>query len=89
MNTDFNDVPWGLLAPIIILNLILVIVALIDYGKQAKTKGAHPFWIPLILFVSFIGPVEFNFGHRRAHRLWETSKDERRASVLDSADFVC
>ncbi|GIN10899.1 hypothetical protein J26TS2_07660 [Shouchella clausii] len=68
MNTDFNDVPWGLLAPIIILNLILVIVALIDYGKQAKTKGAHPFWIPLILFVSFIGPVMYLIFGRGSQR---------------------
>ncbi|MBU8598195.1 PLD nuclease N-terminal domain-containing protein [Shouchella clausii] len=65
MNTDFADVPWGLLAPVIILNLILVIVALVDYVKQAKTTGAHPFWIPLILFVSFLGPVMYLIFGRR------------------------
>ncbi|AST97815.1 PLD nuclease N-terminal domain-containing protein [Shouchella clausii] len=65
MNTDFADVPWGLLAPVIILNLILVIVALVDYVKRAKTTGAHLFWIPLILFVSFLGPVMYLIFGRR------------------------
>ncbi|NMS89630.1 PLDc_N domain-containing protein [Clostridioides difficile] len=47
-----------LLLPIIILNLILVITALIHIIKHPNYKiGNKAIWILLVLFVSIIGPI--------------------------------
>ncbi|CZR95592.1 MULTISPECIES: PLD nuclease N-terminal domain-containing protein [unclassified Clostridioides] len=47
-----------LLLPIIILNLILVITALIHIIKHPNYKiGNKAIWILLVLFISIIGPI--------------------------------
>ncbi|MCC0633058.1 PLD nuclease N-terminal domain-containing protein [Clostridioides sp. ZZV15-6388] len=47
-----------LLLPVIILNLILVITALIHIIKHPNYKiGNKTIWILLVLFISIIGPI--------------------------------
>ncbi|MCC0644088.1 MULTISPECIES: PLD nuclease N-terminal domain-containing protein [unclassified Clostridioides] len=47
-----------LLLPVIILNLILVITALIHIIKHPNYKiGNKAIWILLVLFISIIGPI--------------------------------
>lgn len=47
-----------LLLPVIILNLILVITALIHIIKHPNYKiGNKVIWILLVLFISIIGPI--------------------------------
>lgn len=47
-----------LLLPVIILNLILVITALIHIIKHPNYKiGNKVIWIFLVLFISIIGPI--------------------------------
>ncbi|MCC0638411.1 MULTISPECIES: PLD nuclease N-terminal domain-containing protein [unclassified Clostridioides] len=47
-----------LLLPVIILNLILVITALIHIIKHPNYKiGNKAIWIILVLFISIIGPI--------------------------------
>lgn len=46
-----------LLAPIIIVELVLLIIALWDLIKREKTKGPKWMWLLIILFVNFIGPI--------------------------------
>lgn len=48
---------WELVAPIIILDLILVISALVSCLKEENTNGPKWMWILVILFVNLIGPV--------------------------------
>ncbi len=51
------DIPWGLIAPIIILDLILMITALVSCIKEENTNGPKWMWILIILFLNLIGPV--------------------------------
>lgn len=47
-----------LLLPVIILNLILVITALVHIIKHPNYKiGNKAIWILLVLFISIIGPI--------------------------------
>ncbi|EQF28834.1 phospholipase D/nuclease family protein [Clostridioides difficile CD160] len=47
-----------LLLPVIILNLILVVTALIHIIKHPNYKiGNKAIWILLVLFISIIGPI--------------------------------
>ncbi|MDP4083597.1 MAG: PLDc N-terminal domain-containing protein [Bacillota bacterium] len=58
---------WGLLAPIIIIQLILLVVALIDLVKIEKTNGPKWLWAIIIIVVNIIGPVLYFVIGRRNH----------------------
>jgi hypothetical protein len=45
------------LIPVIILQLILMIAALIDLARRPKTRGPKWVWLLVILFVNYIGPI--------------------------------
>lgn len=53
----FEEIPWALIAPLIILQLILIIVSLIDLGRIHKTNGPKILWVFVILFVNLVGPI--------------------------------
>lgn len=46
-----------ILAPILIIQLILLIVAIIDLVKIEKTNGPKWLWAIIILFINIIGPI--------------------------------
>jgi hypothetical protein len=50
-------IPWGLVAPILIIQLILLIVALVDLTRTEQTNGPKILWVFIILFVNIIGPI--------------------------------
>lgn len=62
----FAEINWGLVAPLIIINFIIMIFALVDWIKAEETNGPKFLWLPIILFLSLIGPVlYFVIGRRQ------------------------
>ncbi len=53
----FEAIPWGLIAPLLIIQLLLVIVALVDLIKIERTNGPKWLWAIIIIFVNLIGPI--------------------------------
>lgn len=53
----FNSINWALVAPIIIIQAILMIVAFIDLIKTEKTNGPKWMWAVVIFFINIIGPI--------------------------------
>lgn len=47
------------LIPILILQLGLMLFALVDLVRRAKTKGPKWLWALIIVFVNFIGPIVY------------------------------
>ena len=45
------------LIPILIVQLILIVVALLDLSKRGRTRGPKWMWVLIILFVNMIGPI--------------------------------
>jgi hypothetical protein len=45
------------LIPVLIIQLILLVVALLDLVKQPYTRGPKWLWAVIILFVNVIGPI--------------------------------
>ncbi len=45
------------LIPIVILELVLAVVALVDLVRRERTRGPKWLWVPLIVLVQFIGPI--------------------------------
>lgn len=46
-----------LLIPILIIQLLLIIFALIDLARRDQTRGPKWVWLLVILFVNMIGPI--------------------------------
>lgn len=61
----FDAIPWGLIAPLIIIQLLLAIIALVDLVKIERTNGPKWLWVLIIFFINMIGPViYFIFGRK-------------------------
>ncbi|WP_217589699.1 PLDc N-terminal domain-containing protein [Lentibacillus saliphilus] len=55
-----------ILLPIMVIQLILMIVALVDWVKAEETNGPKWVWLVIILLLNIIGPViYFIFGRRQ------------------------
>ncbi|WP_182201450.1 PLDc N-terminal domain-containing protein [Paraliobacillus salinarum] len=48
-----------LFAPLIVLEVILAIVALVAWFKTEKTNGPRWLWLIIILLIQIIGPILF------------------------------
>lgn len=46
-----------LLVPIVLIQLVLLVFALLDLRKREATRGPKWAWALIIIFVNFIGPV--------------------------------
>ncbi len=55
MNEIMEYLP--LLIPVLIIQLILIVVALLDWRKRETTRGPKWAWLLVILFVNLIGPI--------------------------------
>lgn len=51
------DLNWALIAPLIVLEFILIIFALVSCIRQKETNGPKWMWILIILFINTIGPI--------------------------------
>jgi hypothetical protein len=53
--------------PLIILQLILLVVALVDFLKNNPVRGPRWLWLVLIIFFSIVGPIlYFTVGRKEA-----------------------
>ena len=51
------------LIPVVIIQLILLVTALLDWIKRENTRGNKWVWLAVILFVNLFGPIfYFLFG---------------------------
>lgn len=65
---DFLEtVNWALVAPIIVIQAILMVVALVDLIRIEKTTGPKWIWAILIVFLNTIGPILYFVIGRRNH----------------------
>lgn len=62
---DFASIPWMLILPLIIVQLILVVVALVDLVKVPNTNGPKWMWAIIIVIVNIIGPIIYFIVGRR------------------------
>lgn len=45
--------------PLVLLQLILMIVALVDLSKREKTRGPKWLWVIIIILGELIGPIVY------------------------------
>ncbi len=62
---ELANVPWGLIAPLLVVQVILTIVAVVDIVRSHATNGPKWVWIVVSLFISMLGPIAyFIFGRK-------------------------
>ncbi|PWW30161.1 phospholipase D-like protein [Cytobacillus oceanisediminis] len=60
-----EGINWALLAPFVIVQLILMVVAIFDLVRIEKANGPKWVWALVILFINLLGPlIYFIFGRR-------------------------
>lgn len=57
MEVLLNEIPWKLIAPIIVLQLILIVIALIDLVRISATAGPKWMWALIIILGNLLGPI--------------------------------
>ncbi|MHA6260904.1 PLD nuclease N-terminal domain-containing protein [Sporosarcina sp. CAU 1771] len=63
---ELANIPWKLIMPILVLQAILMVVALIDIIRHRSTRGSFIMWILIIVLVNLIGPIlYFIFGRKQ------------------------
>ena len=65
MNELLNGIPWGAIVPILVLQLILMMIALVSCLREEKTNGPKWVWVLIIIFINLIGPVLYFVVGRR------------------------
>jgi hypothetical protein len=62
---DMLNIPLGVILPIIAIELILLIMALVDCIRAEQTNGPKWLWILVIVLIEILGPVfYFVFGRK-------------------------
>lgn len=65
MEDILNSINWAVIAPILIIQGLLIIIALIDWFRTPTTNGPKWLWLILILFLTMVGPVLYFIIGRR------------------------
>ena len=62
-----QGISWGVIAPIFVIQLILLIIALIDLSKIKEANGPKWVWAIVIIVANIVGPiVYFVFGRKQS-----------------------
>lgn len=56
MNT-LSEIPWGLIAPLLVLQGILIMIALINLVRIPATNGPKWVWALIIVMGNLLGPI--------------------------------
>jgi len=56
---DLKEVNWELFAPLIAIQVVLLVIALFDLSKRDKdaVRGSKLLWVFVVILVNLIGPV--------------------------------
>ncbi len=65
MSELLTEINWGIIMPLLVIQVILIIIALIDWMRIDETNGPKWLWLLIILFVTMIGPVLYFVSGRR------------------------
>lgn len=62
---DFESIPWMLILPLVVIQLILILVAIIDLIRVNNTNGPKWLWALIIVLGNLIGPIIYFIVGRR------------------------
>lgn len=66
MMEELANINWALIAPLIGVQFLLMIIAIIDLIRIPQTKGPKWVWALVICFVNLIGPIIYFIAGRKS-----------------------
>lgn len=60
-----HSIPWAIVAPFLIIEAILLVIALVDWVRIDKTNGPKWVWLLIIVLFNLIGPILYFLIGRR------------------------
>lgn len=54
-----EDINWGLIMPLIILQALLAIIGLISLAKSDRVRGPKWLWVIIIIFGNMLGSIAY------------------------------
>lgn len=61
------EIRWELIAPLIVIQFVLLGIAMFDWAKAEEINGSRWVWFFVILLIGIIGPVLYFIFGRRQH----------------------
>lgn len=52
-----ETINWAIVAPILVIQLILMVIAFVDLVRAENTNGPKWLWVVLILFANILGSI--------------------------------
>jgi uncharacterized membrane protein YhaH (DUF805 family) len=47
------------LVPVILIELVLIVIALVDLARREHTRGPKWVWVLVIVFINLFGPIAY------------------------------
>lgn len=56
---ELQDINWELFAPLIVIQVVLMVIALIDLVRRDKAgvRGPKLAWVFIVILVNLLGPI--------------------------------
>lgn len=56
---NLQEINFQIIAPILIIQLILMVIGLVDLSKRESTRGPKLMWVFIIIFCSLLGSISY------------------------------
>jgi len=55
--SELATIRWDLLAPVIVIQFVLMLIAIIDLVRSQETRGPKWMWLVIILVTNMLGSI--------------------------------
>jgi len=52
-----ENINWGLIAPIIVIQVVLMVIAIVDIIRINRTNGPKWLWVLIVIFINILGSI--------------------------------
>ncbi|CQR58250.1 PLD nuclease N-terminal domain-containing protein [Paenibacillus riograndensis] len=54
-----EEIKWGLIWPLLALQVLLAVIGLVSLGKAEQTRGPKWLWVIILIFGNLLGSVAY------------------------------
>ncbi|MCE3203224.1 PLDc_N domain-containing protein [Paenibacillus sonchi] len=54
-----DEIKWGLIWPLLALQVLLAVIGLVSLGKAEQTRGPKWLWVIILIFGNLLGSVAY------------------------------
>ncbi|MNY83473.1 Negative regulatory protein YxlE [compost metagenome] len=54
-----DEIKWGLIWPLLALQVLLAVIGLVSLGKAEQTRGPKWLWVIILIFGNLLGSIAY------------------------------